>query len=81
MIAKPVALGRLLPSQQLGTVEHVFNLEDPLDARPLKRRLVDRVDARHGAGVRGRRLRRFGESAGLVGHDRFRSAKTREPPT
>ncbi len=68
-----VALGRLLAGQQLGAVEHVFDLEDSLDARPLKCRLVDRVDAGHGAGVRCRRLRRFRESTGLVGHDRLRS--------
>ena len=71
MIASRSPLGGLLPGQQLGAVEHVFDLEDALDAGPLKRRFVHGVHAGHGAGVRGRRLGRFGEPARLVGHDRL----------
>ena len=46
---QPLALGRLLPGQKLGTLEHVLDLEDSLDARPLKCRRIDRVDAGHRA--------------------------------
>ena len=72
---QPVALGGLLPGQQLGAVEHVLDLEDALDAGPLKGRFVDGVHAGHGAGVRGRRLGRLGEPPRLVGHDRLGAGK------
>ena len=68
---QPVALGGVLAGQELGAVEHVFDLEDPLDAGPLEGGLVDGVDAGHGPGVRGGGLGRLGKPARLVGHDRL----------
>ena len=70
-----VGLGRQLAGQQFGAIEHVVDFQDPLDACPLEGGFIDRIDARHGPGVRGRGLGRFLEPPRLVGHDRLRAGK------
>ena len=68
---QPVALGRALVGQKFRAVEHVFDVEDAFDARPLENGFIDGIHAGHGPGVRGGGLGRLGESARFEGHDRL----------
>ena len=45
------------PRQRLGRIEHLAQLEDPQQSGAAESRVIDRVGAGQGAGVRERRLR------------------------
>ncbi len=78
---QPISLRRLLPGQQLCTVEHVFDTEDALNAGSLECGLVDSIYPGHGTGVRGSRLSRLGKSPSFKGHNGLRSRKARAADT